>query len=145
MSGQKFDTTRPGEVVFDVPRLVTDSSGALAVKSSLEVVTDQTRTLELELAQERARGRVEHLKAVFERKEESFRVYFVLGIETHDDMHHYFLEELGLPEPTVQELSEQHDPHAIMVEGNLQLTRRSNVYENGVAYDVTYQTAPLEA
>lgn len=152
MSGQKFDTTRPGEVVFDVPTLTSTSSGALALKASVEMiedsveeVEDQARLLELQLAQAKAQGRVEHLRAVFEGKEQHFLVYFVLGLDTHDDMHHFFVEELGLPEPSVDELSKHHEPRAVLVEGDFQLTRHSNVYENGVAYDVTYQTAPLES
>jgi hypothetical protein len=144
-SGQKFESQRPAEVVFAVPRFASDGTGALAVKTSLEVVQDQTRELELELAQERARGRAEHLKAVFEGKEEFFRVYFVLGLDTHEDMHRYFVEELGLPQPTVADLSERHEPHAVLIENGIQLTRHSNVYEDGVAYDVTYETAPLES
>lgn len=151
MSGKNLEAERPIEVVFDVPTLTTTSSGALALRTSVEVVDesveeveDQARLLELQLAQAKAQGRVEHLRAVFEGKEQHFLVYFVLGLDTHDDMHHFFVEELGLPEPTVEELSKNHEPRAVLVDGDFQLTRHSNIYENGVAYDVTYQTARLE-
>ena len=111
------------------------------VKTAIE---EDVPAVPVKTPRERALGRIEHFKAVVEGKEDSFYVYFVLGLEEHEDMHRHFLEELGLPYPTVKDLSDMHEPHAVLTDGDVQLIRSSNVYEDGEAYDITYKSAPFE-
>lgn len=119
------------EVVHEAPEQGASAVGALAAKETVEV---KHRTPE-----ECAAGRVEHLMKVFEGEEERFRFYGVF-----DEPHHFATFQamnayLGLPEydPTT---AEPKKTVVLTDKSGISLVRWSNVDQQGIPFDVYYQT-----
>lgn len=105
-----------------------------SVEVAVEIKPPQT-------PKERALGRIEHLKNVAAGKEDKFSLYFVLGVADHDEMHAHFLGELNLPVGGIEELTQNRERSVVGYVDGLALYRRSNCYEDGLAYDVYYDAS----
>lgn len=127
------------EVTASAPLASVLDVGRLAIVHSPDEIAHKVET-----PAERAQGRIEHLENVFEGRESVFRVYFVLEVDEHAEMHRHFLSLLGLPDATTADLSAAPTPTAVITRNGISLVRTSNLYQTGEAFDVRYETQPAE-